>query len=448
MSADDAKHSGTWVTFLEGRATALKIRRCRLQIVDGPEAGRVHDTAKEVIRIGAQAAADVCLRDKKVSGLHCEICLEAGGYRLRDLGSTNGTFLDQHRVVDVYLNPGTEFCVGDTRLRFQPLNESLDLPLSPEESFGGVVGKSPAMRALFVRLARAAASDATVLITGETGTGKDVVAEATHEQSPRASKPFVVLDCGSIAPNLIESELFGHEKGAFTGATAAYAGAFERADGGSLFLDELGELPLDLQPKLLRVLERREIRRLGGTKSTTVDVRFIAATNRDLALEVGRGRFREDLYYRLAVAHLHLPPLRARPEDIPLLIEHFLKLVPGGEKVQLRPETVAVMMKHQWPGNVRELRNVIERAVLLGDDPEQHTSARPPTAAAGDAPAPAVDVSVPFKRAKQSVIDDFERRYVGELMQQHGYNLSAAARAAGVDRMTLHKIADRLGLER
>ena len=330
-----------------------------------------------------------------------------------------------------------------------------------------MIGRSVKMRELFARLEKLAKTDTTVLVTGETGAGKELVAEALHDHSPRAKNngPFVVLDCGSIPPNLIESELFGHERGAFTGATASYAGAFERAHGGTIFLDEIGELPLAMQPKLLRVLERKEVRRVGGAKTIEVDVRIVAATNRDLGVEVNRGRFREDLYYRLAVARVHVPPLRDRKEDIPLLIENILAATPGGEGAHITPDTIDLMMKHDWPGNVRELRNVIERAVLLAESPESEDALRraPQPAAAKAEPSITVtpsqtatstdatmtvpvDVSIPFKNAKQNVISEFERRYISRLLAQHDGNISAAARAAGIDRMSIHTMLHRLGL--
>jgi transcriptional regulator with GAF, ATPase, and Fis domain len=275
-----------------------------------------------------------------------------------------------------------------------------------------------------------------------------------------------VLACGSIPPTLIESELFGHESGAFTGATSSYAGAFERAHGGTLFLDEIGELPLAMQPKLLRVLERKEVRRVGGTKTLEVDLRVVAATNRDLGVEVNRGRFREDLYYRLAVARVHVPPLRERKDDLSLLIEHILATTPGGETASIAQETIDLMMKHDWPGNVRELRNVIERAVLLAESPDSEDSLRrtpmspssnknepsitvTPSQTATSAEASMtvpVDVAIPFKNAKQNVISEFERRYISRLLAQHDGNISAAARAAGIDRMSIHKMLHRLGL--
>jgi DNA-binding NtrC family response regulator len=417
-----------------------------------------------VIRIGARRGNDVQLSDSKVSGLHCEIRLDDRGYRLRDLDSTNGTYVSSLRINDIYITPGTQIALGSTRLKFEPLGESVEIELADTDRYGSMIGRSVKMRELFARLEKLARTDTTVLVTGETGAGKELVAEALHDNSPREKGPFVVLDCGSIPPNLIESELFGHERGAFTGATTSYAGAFERAHGGTVFLDEIGELPLGMQPKLLRVLERKEVRRVGGSKTIEVDVRIVAATNRDLGVEVNRGRFREDLYYRLAVARIHVPALRDRKDDLPLLIEHILATTPGGEAAQIAQETIDLMMKHDWPGNVRELRNVIERAVLLAESPENEDSLR-------RAPAPAprsepsitvtpsqtatstdatmtvpVDVGIPFKHAKQNVISEFERRYISRLLAQHDGNISAAARAAGIDRMSIHKMLHRLGL--
>ncbi|HLL24653.1 MAG TPA: sigma 54-interacting transcriptional regulator, partial [Kofleriaceae bacterium] len=342
MPVDDLR-SGTWVTYIGGRATSARLRRVRIEIVSGPDAGLVRDIESAAIRIGARRGNDVQLSDSKVSGLHCEIRLDDRGYRLRDLDSTNGTYVSQLRINDVYLQPGAQIALGSTRLKFEPLGDSVEIELSDTDRFGSMIGRSVKMRELFARLEKLARSDATVLVTGETGVGKELVAEALHDHSPRAKGPFVVLDCGSIPPNLIESELFGHERGAFTGATSSYAGAFERAHGGTVFLDEIGELPLPMQPKLLRVLERKEVRRVGGSKTLEVDLRVVAATNRDLGVEVNRGRFREDLYYRLAVARVHVPPLRERKDDLPLLIEHILATTPGGETASIAQETIDLM---------------------------------------------------------------------------------------------------------
>ena len=463
MPVDDLR-SGTWVTYIGGRATSARLRRCRVEVVSGADAGLVRDIEASVIRIGARRGNDVQLTDSKVSGLHCEIRLDDRGYRLRDLDSTNGTFVSGLRINDVYIQPGTQIAIGGTRMKFEPLGDSVEVELSDTDRFGSMIGRSVKMRELFARLEKLAKSDATVLVTGETGAGKELVAEALHDHSPRKDGPFVVLDCGSIPPNLIESELFGHERGAFTGATSSYAGAFERAHRGTVFLDEIGELPLAMQPKLLRVLERKEVRRVGGTNTIEVDLRIVAATNRDLGVEVNRGRFREDLYYRLAVARVHVPPLRERKDDLPLLIEHILETTPGGETASIAQETIDLMMKHDWPGNVRELRNVIERAVLLAEAPDSEDSLRrapassvkqepsitvtpSQTATSADASMTVpVDVSVPFKNAKQNVISEFEKRYISRLLAQLDGNISAAARAAGIDRMSIHKMLHRLGL--
>jgi DNA-binding NtrC family response regulator len=473
MPVDDLR-SGTWVTYIGGHATGIRVRRCRLEVVSGADAGLVRDIETPIIRIGARRGNDLQLNDSKVSGLHSEIRLDDRGYRLRDLDSTNGTFVGGYRINDIYIHPGTQITVGSSKFRFEPLGESFEVELSSADRFGGMFGRSIKMRELFARLEKLAASDATVLTTGETGVGKELVAESLHEYSKRSSGPFVVLDCGSIPQNLIESELFGHERGAFTGATSSYIGAFERADGGTLFLDEIGELPLAMQPKLLRVLERKEVRRIGGSKMISVDMRVVAATNRDLGVEVNRGRFREDLYYRLAVARVHVPPLRERRDDIPLLIEHFLSITPNAQNTRLAPETVELMMKHDWPGNIRELRNVIERAVLLSESPIDEralhrsyvpgrtgpettgkepsgTGSKPstgtnPPPGSGNAVFMPIDTDIAFKVAKQTLITEFERRYISALLEEHGGNISAAARAAGIDRMSIHKMLHRLGL--
>lgn len=453
----------------------MRVRRCRVNVLSGPDEGLVRDIESSSIRVGARQGNDVQLSDSGVSGLHFEITLEDRGYRLKDLDSTNGTFVAGLRVNDIYIRPETVIQVGTTKMRFEPLSESVEVELANSGRFGGMIGDSVKMRQLFARLEKIAPSNATVLITGETGVGKELVAEAMHEMSPRSKGPFVVLDCGSIPQNLIESELFGHERGAFTGATSAHAGVFERADGGVVFLDEIGELPLSMQPKLLRALERKEVRRIGGSKMINVDIRVVAATNRDLGVEVNRGRFREDLYYRLAVARVHVPPLRERSEDVSLLIEHFLEITPGAEGTLLAPETIELMKKHDWPGNVRELRNVIERAVLLSESPmtktalggahssraasapeeqdetTQKRNTDPPPAAASspipdDAMRVVVDTKTPFKVLKQEMISEFERRYITQLLEEHSHNISSAARAAGIDRMSIHKMLNRLGL--
>jgi transcriptional regulator with GAF, ATPase, and Fis domain len=439
----------------------MQIRRCRLVVVKGPDTGLTAEVESSVIRVGARKGCDIVLNDRRVSGHHFEIQLDQRGYRIRDLDSTNGTYLGGHRIYDAYLNPGSIIYAGDTRLRFEPLEASRKVQLSSRQRLAGMVGCSVATRAFFAKVEKAAPTESSVLITGETGCGKELVAEAIHELSPRKNGPFVVLDCGSLPENLVESELFGHERGAFTGAINSYAGAFERANGGTVFLDEIGELPISLQPKLLGVLERRQVRRLGGNAPINVDVRIVAATNRDLAKEMNRGTFREDLYYRLAVLRVHVPPLRERLEDIPLLVEHFLSMLPGGDAVRLRPETIDKLRNHHYPGNVRELRNLIERSVVLAQSggfdeeaPWAQLQTPVPVSSGGAAAAPNdpgdmsvhIDVDVPFKQAKQRMVGDFERRYLAQLMDKYDGNVSRAARAAGLDRMTVHKMLTRRGL--
>src|SRR5262249_25214373 len=287
--------SGTWVAKPAGRKEALHIRKCRLEVVSGPNAGlsRIFETSEIVI---GRTGADLVLTDKKVSGMHAQIRLEDAGYRLRDLGSTNGTWIQNTCVLDALIAPGALLSLGDTVLRFTPLDDSVEVPLWKESRLCGLVGRSVVMRELFDRIDRIAATETTVLISGDTGTGKELVAEAIHERSPRAKGPFVVLDCGAVPAQLFEDQLFGHVEGAFTGATRTTTGVFEAASGGTLFLDEIGELPLDIQPKLLRTLESHSIRRIGSHDLVDCNVRLIAATNRDLATEVNRGAFRSDLY--------------------------------------------------------------------------------------------------------------------------------------------------------
>jgi len=314
------------------------------------------------------------------------------------------------------------------------------------------VGNSIKMREVFALLEKVAPTDATVLVLGETGTGKELVAQALHDKSRRAGGPLVVFDCGSVPANLIESELFGHEKGAFTGASDRRIGRLEEASGGTLFLDELGELPLDLQPKLLRVLEQREVRRVGGRDSIAVDIRIVAATHRDLAREVNRGAFREDLYYRLAVVRVSLPPLRERTEDIPMLVEHLIRRVlrddaPRAEIVikRIRDDTWKRLKSHPWPGNVRELRNIIERTLALsGNDID---TIEPPTAAGirvsrpnAISPSAEIDLDRPFVDLKLDFLSRFEEGYLTRQLDRHGGNISRAAAASGLDRMYFKRL--------
>lgn len=428
----------------------IHIRRARLACLNGKEQGNSWLMEREVIHIGSLDTGDVVLTDSTVSRRHAEISRTPDGFILRDLGSTNGTFVGPVRVKEVFLAPDTHFRVGRSELVFTPIDEVIEVEPSQAERFEGLVGQSVVMRELFNILERIAPTDLTVLISGETGTGKELASRAVHERSRRKGKAFVVFDCGAAPANLIESELFGHERGAYTGAVESRAGVFEQADGGTIFLDEIGELPKALQPKLLRVLEQREVRRLGASKSKAIDVRVVVATNRDLRLEIEAGRFRADLFYRLAVVELKLPPLRERMSDLLLLEEHLLTHAPHNPGVQyISTEVEAIFQSYHWPGNVRELKNVIERALPFCDGPEVRISALPdalrgatkhPLAIPTKVIAPNHDASVSFKDAKDSIIDAFERQYLVDLLEQHGGNVSRAARTADMDRKSITRL--------
>jgi len=436
----------TWVTSFQGLPRTVNVRRCRLEVVAGPDVGKIIELAQPTIMIG-RTGADLNLTDPKVSSLHAELRLQADGYRLRDLGSTNGTHVRGVRVVDGFIAPGATIQIGKSAVVFDPLDESVSVPLWHESKLHGLIGASAPMRQLFDMISRFAQSDATVLIQGETGAGKEGVAEAIHLCSPRKDGPFIVLDCSAIPEQLFEDQIFGHEQGAFTGAGKATVGVFEAANGGTLFLDEIGELPLDVQSKLLRAVETRKVRRIGSTKVIASDVRIVAATNRDLATEVNRGTFRSDLFYRLSVAKLSVPALRERREDIPLLVEHFLRQLTatiGSKDPRLPDDFAARAQRHAWPGNVRELRNAVERACLLPNHPTLGFEAPPKK----EGSFGSVDIDVPFKVAKQQLVDEFDRKYLEQLLEAHDNNISAAARAAGIERMSIYKMIRRLGLDK
>jgi DNA-binding NtrC family response regulator len=350
--------------------------------------------------------------------------------------------------------PGAALRLGNTTLKIVPDDIALEPADSAATQSGALVAGSKVMRQLFTLLDQLAASDVSVLIEGETGVGKELVAEEIHRRSKRAAQPFVVVDCGAITDELVESTLFGHVRGAFTGATANRDGMFTEADGGTIFVDEVGELALDLQPALLRVLDRRMVRPVGATAFRTVDVRVVAATHRDLGARIDAGLFREDLYYRLAVVRIVVPALRERPDDIPLLVRHFLRDRP----LRVDDATLARLAAYDWPGNVRELRNVVEGAVALSPGEtlvlgELGRGRRAPAgepasgaaAVAAAATAAATPAQLPFRDAKAEAIEGFERRYLSELVEQHA-TLAAAADAAGMDRKHLRVLLKRHGL--
>ena len=416
------------------------VRECRLAFVTGPRAGTEHVFAAERTVIGADPRADVVVDDAAMSRFHCELRLADGHVIVRDLGSRNGTVVDRVPVVEAPLRDGAVLTVGRTELRFSFGNREVELALSRRERFGRLRGGSIPMRAAYAVLEAAAASQGTVLIQGESGTGKELAAEAIHTEGPRRDGPFVVVDCGAIPSGLLEAELFGHEAGAFTGATSTRTGAFEAASGGTVFLDELGELALDLQPKLLRVLDRREIQRIGGVHRIPVDVRVIAATNRDLKAEVNAGRFRADLYFRLAVLTVTLPPLRERLADVPVLVDAVLEALGDRDSEIARSlrsgALLPELLRHTWPGNVRELRNYVEACIARQERALEPVATTDPT----------IDIAQPLRVVRERWTRHVERRYLEQVLAAHGGNVSAAARAAGVDRVHFHRLLVRAGL--
>jgi transcriptional regulator with GAF, ATPase, and Fis domain len=424
-----------------GGHVRLRTRALRIEVVAGVGAGQVATLPGPEVRIGSGRDVDMVLLDPAVSRHHLTLRADAHGLRVVDAGSRNGTVLDGMRIIDAYARQDSVIVVGNSSLRLRVLADVIELPLSSRERFGGMLGKSIAMRRLFTVLERVAPSDDTVLVEGETGTGKELVAEAIHEESERAANAFVVFDCSAVASNLIESELFGHVRGAFTGALADRMGAFEAADGGTLFLDEIGELPLDLQPKLLRALERFEVRPVGSNTVRRIDVRIVAATNRNLPEECARGRFREDLWYRLAVVRVSLPPLRERVDDIPLLAQHFAHALnrSGGVDHVLTAETLQGLASRAWPGNVRELRNAVARILRFG---AADTGGPAPVML----PGPSIDFNVPLMVARDRIAAEFEEAYLREALRRADGNATLASEIAGVNRKFMQRAIKRYGL--
>jgi DNA-binding NtrC family response regulator len=415
--------------------------RCQLVVVDGPDMGRAVALGDAPVTVGSDRGCTLALRDTGVSRQHLRVTAEPGGeYLVTDLGSTNGTRFAGARVTSARVGPGATLQVGRTSLRVQPEPHGLQIEPSRAHRLGELVGASLVMREVFAVLELAAASDVTVLLEGETGTGKELAARAVHEASARRRGPFVAVDCGALPAGLVESELLGHVKGAFTGAQQARRGAFARADGGTLFLDELDALPLELQPRLLRALETRSVRPVGGDAEQAVDVRVIAAAQRDLAGAVARGDLRPDLYYRLGVVRVALPPLRERREDIEPIVAALLArrgLSPDG----VHGPALARLTAHPWPGNVRELRNAVDRAIALSPGARGFADLRwqvPGDMSEGTSPD--VRLDQPYAAAKQAVLHAFERRYLRALLDRVGVNLSAAARAAELDRKHLRAL--------
>jgi DNA-binding NtrC family response regulator len=421
-----------------------------IDVVEGPNAGAtlsIDGSAPSRALIGKSAICQLCLTDPKVSRRHLALDVLGDALRLTDLGSTNGTLVSGVRLVEVLVDGGGELVrLGDSVLRVTRVAPAL-VAMPTGDSFGRVIGASPEMRRLYPLCERLAASDVPLVIEGETGTGKELLAESLHERGARANGPFVVFDCTAVPANLIEATLFGHERGAFTGAVAANKGLFQEASGGTLLIDEVGDLDVALQPKLLRAIERAEVRPLGGNRWIQVDVRVMAATRRDLDKEIQAGRFRDDLFYRLAVARIELPPLRQRRGDIALLARHFWEKL-GGDG-PLPYDFLVRLENHDWPGNIRELHNAVARRLALGDlahaPLERQGSATLPLATGSQAPPPntppgddviarVIKLGLPLSRSRELVVDDFERRYVQTVLDRHQGDATRAAQASGIAR--------------
>ena len=419
-----------------------------LRVIEGIDKGRsleVNGTEPSPLLVGKGPTANLQLRDPSASRRHLSVEIERGQLHVVDAGSMNGTRIDNVRVTDGYANGGEHLYLGNTVIYVERVAPHAQVSRPALSHFARVVGASPAMQRLYPLCEKLAKSDVPVIIEGETGTGKEALAEALHEAGPRAQNPFVVFDCTSVPPSLLESELFGHERGAFTGANNMRKGVFELADGGTLLIDEIGDLDISLQPKLLRAVERSEFRRVGGTKSIKCNVRLLAATRRDLEREVQLGRFRDDLFHRLAVGRIELPPLRKRREDIEVLARHFWEQA-GGDASGPPPDAMAQWTSAAWPGNVRELRNAVSRRLALGDLDTRAAVTLEGTSAPSEGAAEIDAIlaqNLPFPRARRMVLAAFERRYVERALAAAGGSVVAAATASGIARRYFQLIRDR-----
>jgi transcriptional regulator with GAF, ATPase, and Fis domain len=422
----------TRVVRKHGREVRL-VRTCLLDVIAGPDAGRQTRIARPVYHVGTHPSNDLQLADETVSKEHLEIAALPEGFRVTDLSSSNGTFLGGVRLGEVTLTQAATLQLGATSLRLEPLDEEAEVPSSTRRQFGAVLGCSVTMRELFAQLENVSQSDCSLLLEGETGVGKELVAESLHQESGRAAGPFVVVDCGALAGELIESELFGHVRGAFSSADRERRGLLEAANGGTLFLDEVGELPLALQVKLLGALERKRVTPLGAAAARPIDVRVVAATNRDLSREVNAGRFRADLFYRLAVVRLRIPPLRERLDDLPLLANAFLTALRPryGDALpsELSALTLARLAAQPWPGNVRELRNAVARVALLAVE-KPRPAAAPPA----------------YVELRDRFMADFDHRYLLRMLERSDFNVTRAAQAAGLKRTYFQRLLNKSGI--
>lgn len=451
------KGSETKIIRLDDHVMTLTLPKSKLMVATDGIPQRDYVVTKDTIRIGTAPDNELVLNDDTVSRVHAEILKTKDGYLIRDLNSTNGTFVGNVKVKEVFLAPSSIIRVGKTKIRFTPQDELIDIYPSKKPRFGDILGQSMEMRKIFGILEKIAPTNVTVVIGGETGTGKELVARALHDHSKRAKMPFVVFDCGAVAENLIESELFGHEKGSFTGATNARQGAFELADNGTIFLDEIGELSMDLQPKLLRVLETGEIKRVGADRPKKVNVRVVCATHRNLKEMVTQGLFREDLYFRLSVVPVYLPPLRKRREDFPVLIDHFIKQAhaeaPESHVTGVSEDVRKVFEDFHWPGNIRELKNAIERAISFCESdlidvshlPDYLKDSGVRESSLGSS-TQELDASLPFKEAKEKWVENFEKDYLIKILKNNDLNISKAAKEAGIDRKSIQRLLKKYNL--
>ena len=445
-TAPPTRHQTALVHELREAEGDRALVRATATVIEGPDLGLAFPLSASVISVGKSRRCGIVLSDRAVSKMHLELNLEGSSVRVKDLQSTNGTFVGKSRVIESLVPAGSVVTVGRTRIHLKTDDAPMMLTPSGADHFGELYGHSVAMRQLFAVLERVAPKEINVLIDGETGTGKELAARAVHRNSGRKRGPMVVLDCSAVAPELVESQLFGHRRGAFTGAMQDRPGVFESARGGTLFLDELDSLPLDLQPKLLRVVETREVVRLGEFDPRSIDVRLVAACGRSPEDAVNRGELRRDLYFRLAVVRVSMPRLADRLDDLPVLVERLLMKIGDHSVVVDDGPALERLRQHPWQGNVRELRNVLERGVLLAPpgatsleqlplrlSPVMTDQPLPPA-------APRFNPQLPYKEAKAQAVAAFEEQYLRAALSRNGANLSRTARDVGLTRHHLRKL--------